>query len=1854
MASPPEPLSRTLNPNLSAPCSASGAVDDGRVPPEFSTFGLSADWRPAFDWAIKNAVLAPLFSIVDAAFIRSSPNRLGTILREIGTPIACECLEDWQGTEPAAAILRRLSGAIVRRSEIYSDFPELPKEKSARSQLIGNLPRDYLFALILEQLPPGSSSERDWFATLRLWILTHAIKRALSGNVQDKNLRIVSAAVRQACDRNEKWRGLINMLATPTIGFEELNGFLEFRATRLTIDSDVNLSSTQKRFLKALIRIARYEHDPDKSFNQDQLHQPLSSQVPWGETLPAREGFSCSIDPPEEGDEKFTTWQDPFKEQTGELVEVPVDAVRSYFHQQLQADSVLLLNAEELQYLPWSWSKPNPYEIQALDRWVTELLADAEPSHRLLGSLVWIAVHTGRSFRRALDIRIAEDPDDEWTLDRTMHTIRRRPPMRRSGWAAKTLEEAQWVRHVAERINIHLPEAIVRQLQVQVAVARDASCLGNLWSNNAQPDALFRSLLPNNLSRITPGIIGNALPQRLFIETNDAAFARLVASHPRSGMPGSCAYANWSAPEVEASLTPADSRNLRSAPAGEPPIGGGSRLDPIESLLKESIRKAVERVRALQASGELIPFHNAYTAYVTVVLLAATGGRPVRDPFESAAHFDSVLHFCFINDKASGETREGRLVPLPKRVSDWIRTDYRRYLTLLIQSLEGDHPDLASGIGEALTGKPNSKMPFLFFLASEPGLTWTSVSEQEINAIGLFDWPLPLNLFRQRLSKQLRRRNVDPEIIDAILGHAENSGASHGDTSMRVWVEDMQELRPALEDSFRALGFPLIASQPCAAGRPLGTSTWKTENKPYGIRARAHNREVRTEHAEQYARFLIAEYLGERQLTSLSSDEVYELSKRLLFTETGMPRSAGYQHYQVLTDELDRSWSELGERVRIARRFAWAQPAPSPFTDQAPGAMDILQRLEEDLNVFMSTVQASRLSLRDCSGLALALLCSDSGLADTALLRDVMEGRNFRTVMLNDKFALEYAPTLDAADPDALVRRYPISPRSASILDRLLGSKIRLKIWRQPVRGTLLSLLEKHSAADHSSMFGDTYEILADKLTLLVDQANVMNLPGVVAGYLSGRVQSYALGWRDWVRLELGYQVCLTTEQKDEPATSVGASHSTTRWGAAKGQLEKKESEARQQAARQFYEDLRETLNKHLRTLPHEVSPAKRRDIANELAKRLNDWSGRVSTSVFLLGQWLPTLVFRTGTKRKFLALSSVARYLAALSPAFQAAAYDKDLMSMDEEDVTLLYEEILEVRSLKHPSYVAERLAEFHRWARRQGVEDPDWADLPSAMRGRQAAPGIVTEQEYQDALRLLLHDTNVDHLTRLAQSFLLLCCYRFGLRGSESLGLLRSDWLDRGDEEIVILLRDNKVRTLKTRASRRQVPLLFRLSPLERDVVRQWLLSAESLHGSADAVAVFATTPGSREPIAVSSLKRRVIEILKLVTGNPNIVLHHARHTAANRVAVALSSLRSRTWGPTSALDGNSCSPEYVQETLLGSSGATRRKTWALARYLGHAGTGTASKTYLHFLPDWVRELLGPKLEKPAAGRFSHVVNLGEFPRQARVNTQLLDTPPQPQDDVTTERVLQFMRLIARGKSHTEAASALSIPLRQARSLLNAIIRIGAGMTLSPLARALPCVEGSDPIEFLRRVTETGWTRLLELAHGAEPRQSEPSTTADLPPKISLSLDQVERMVGATRQVSMWERDHFVGMQAFLTRMRISPDRYVVVRSNGWNQRLQEYVQQTGFSTVDAKTAGRKKPVQLDAAFDGDNQNRVERRCALLFRENNDFSVRNRIEFSILLLAFVSARGSVRARSPDSQSVPASKGPSGTMSPT
>ena len=256
-----------------------------------------------------------------------------------------------------------------------------------------------------------------------------------------------------------------------------------------------------------------------------------------------------------------------------------------------------------------------------------------------------------------------------------------------------------------------------------------------------------------------------------------------------------------------------------------------------------------------------------------------------------------------------------------------------------------------------------------------------------------------------------------------------------------------------------------------------------------------------------------------------------------------------------------------------------------------------------------------------------------------------------------------------------------------------------------------------------------------------------------------------------------------------------------------------------------------------------------------------------------------------------------------------------------------------------------------------------------------------------------------------------------------------------------IVVSVSDNRIRTLKSPASRRQVPLVFHLSKSEKSLIEWCLNQLGAIPGFNQNTPLFNHEGDVLSELIKSKLKHNVMQVLKQVTANPDISIHHARHTAANKIAYALFRLHI----PYANKEFEFLQP-VVTDMLLGTSAPTRREAWASARFLGHATRVTQLKSYIHLIGDWAAQyakLIKQKKQYEVQGALDiglFVVPSGEIDFSLAEKNQTSLT----KEKITLVDLIQFFRLLANGKKIELAAETLGIPLETANyaySLLSAV---------------------------------------------------------------------------------------------------------------------------------------------------------------------------------------------------------------------
>lgn len=424
---------------------------------------------------------------------------------------------------------------------------------------------------------------------------------------------------------------------------------------------------------------------------------------------------------------------------------------------------------------------------------------------------------------------------------------------------------------------------------------------------------------------------------------------------------------------------------------------------------------------------------------------------------------------------------------------------------------------------------------------------------------------------------------------------------------------------------------------------------------------------------------------------------------------------------------------------------------------------------------------------------------------------------------------------------------------------------------------------------------------------------------------------------------------------------------------------------------------------------------------------------------------------------------------------------------------------------------------------------------------------------------------------------------------------------------------LRDNRHRTLKTRAGRRQVPLLFDLSEQEKRIIDQWQLELESQFGTKDNVPLFFDDSVPEKPIDLGRTMRAIHGALKCVTRNRDVSLHDARHSTACKVLLQLQGLDFPDWTLFFAEDdakGNA-----IESILLGTRGPTRRRSWAIARYIGHAHPSTTFGNYIHHLDFWLVQLLDLDAGKAPRAIPRNFVNLDAFAEQA---IETIESPPVSEMSCSPTQILKFARLLARGQDPERAAAAQGVTNSIATDIQHLLKRLSQRGKFSATKANDGGKRTRRQYEFIQRIGDNAWRRLLAFSHDI--------AAVKTPTLAALPADEFSSILSSRWQLVVWQPQQFAVIRelADILASHDNHNYYRMLRTIDCDEKLLLAATQHKFEVeaIDVAT-GAGAPNQLGAIEIADGAFRVERRCAFVYLENKSAPIRNSLEFFLVAVA-------------------------------
>ena len=264
-----------------------------------------------------------------------------------------------------------------------------------------------------------------------------------------------------------------------------------------------------------------------------------------------------------------------------------------------------------------------------------------------------------------------------------------------------------------------------------------------------------------------------------------------------------------------------------------------------------------------------------------------------------------------------------------------------------------------------------------------------------------------------------------------------------------------------------------------------------------------------------------------------------------------------------------------------------------------------------------------------------------------------------------------------------------------------------------------------------------------------------------------------------------------------------------------------------------------------------------------------------------------------------------------------------------------------------------------FNTFLIARGIEDKGRSSvlIPLGQQGR-VDPNLVSFEEYLailEEIRVRWPVTQPESRQQLALVLVILG-FRCGLRREEARKIKIDDVLLGGIPEL--LIRCSEDRTLKSDNALRRALLDIFLEPEELELIQRWWKTrigkqyepGEFLFG------------GETEDLKVvpATIFDTINEIMRRVTGDPNITFHHLRHSFGTwgflRLMYAVvRPLPGLLFAPSETAVWLEKGGTFRPERLYRHNRPTRKHAYLLARLMGHGSPATTLGSYIHCL-DWL----------------------------------------------------------------------------------------------------------------------------------------------------------------------------------------------------------------------------------------------------------------------------------------------------------
>jgi integrase len=966
---------------------------------------------------------------------------------------------------------------------------------------------------------------------------------------------------------------------------------------------------------------------------------------------------------------------------------------------------------------------------------------------------------------------------------------------------------------------------------------------------------------------------------------------------------------------------------------------------------KEKIAKVITKKRGLLVNRlaqkklcieQLIERHNEYVNYTLLTLVAATGHRSRTEfGFTSTTH-DEVSGLCLVSDKINFVDSAIRLIPQCETVNNqWLA--YKNHCADLARTIKDYSVDVAAKLAKVATLSLNDE-PEFFHIINSADLTQLKTISVGYKALEYYLAPeinLPLNFLRHYFCTSMRDLG-EYNYAKSLMGHVGNGEHILSDHSLAT-LDNLASVGVPIDLMLSEIGIEAIEYSKVKG--PKFTLPAQEIKQPYNP-----SYLMRSEAAERAEQLRWIRELISPHIKTLRNVKAHDKTVDMLLQAVVSDKECG-----ITLERRIVLFNRFISKIVKSNKWFSTQDETSLLCLDTNSLLDMRQaiQIKNEINRWLLTPKNTITPKEQVARIWCSLIVNSKMNIPTNI-------ENLKTItsppfyengvawfeMTDNKYNRPKIVHIDSISL-LLIQKYDVSDEEvksakgvkSSIYKRVLHKICKQSNFDTQARKALENIDStgeylRRSRNNSTSALSNAYQNERIQTTNLTSET--------LCRWLSPVPLSFNQTLIEPAEISLNGSAQFSHEQSTSSSENYQKSRLLLRTLQTNLYQLKKQSAGHANVTNVLVDTWANFIDSEGET---------NIDVLIESSKQLDP-------IMVLLLLWLIDVSKRPGKgKGRKTAIGTSKTYISNVAQPLIEQAIGCSFLSLSSEELVELYSDALDARNIKDRAERAKDMRNFHNFVMKTyHCSTVDWFDVEPTIGNnhREADANIISMREYNTALELLKNDEySVSYEQRINQ-IILIFCYRAGLRSGEASHLRLKDIDTRN---WVIHVRTSYFFRTKSIKSNRRVPVEYFLSDEEKTLISEQIKLIKAFHPDVENPWFFSDKTTAKCLVPISNHISRVIEALRVATGDNSIRLHHARHSFANYMLLLMSELiysqamykELQVWCRTDDIHVLS---QQVSIQLIGKQMAKERILNTISLVLGHVSPRTTLCSYIHIL--------------------------------------------------------------------------------------------------------------------------------------------------------------------------------------------------------------------------------------------------------------------------------------------------------------